>query len=176
MNVIEAIKKRRSIREYKDKPVPEDTISKIIKAGVWAPSAHNRQPWSFIVLTNKEKINELSRHIEDRIRKQNPNYKLRDVDDPIFYSAPAVIIICGDASNKWSTIDCSMAAENIVLAATELELGTCFIGRIKYAEQSFLESLGMKRGHQPVIAISLGYPKETPTAIEREEPGISWVK
>lgn len=176
MNVTEAIEKRRSVRAYLDKEVPEETISKIIKAGVWAPSAHHRQPWSFVVLTGKQKIKELSEHIQDVMKEADPSHKLRDVDDPIFYGAPAVIIICGDTSNKWSVVDCSMAAENMVLAATELGLGTCFIGRIKHAEQSFLERLGMKKGYEPVVAMVLGHIKERPAPKQREQPDITWVK
>ena len=95
--VIEAIRTRRSIRKYADRPVPKEAIETILNTAVFSPSAMNRQPWRFIVIEDKDRIKELSR----RVKKQMGvlGYALRfgeiiqSKDDTVFYGAPLLVII-----------------------------------------------------------------------------------
>ena len=120
MDVFEAIQKRKSVRSYEDKPVSKETLVKLLEAARVAPSAKNVQPLHFIVVTDKEKREELSKGI---FAKWLTN-------------APVVIAACGDtkASPKWYTVDTALALENMVLAATGEGLGTCCVGSFDESE------------------------------------------
>ena len=130
MEVFEAIKGRRSIRNYKDDPVPKELIEKILEAGRWAPSGSNIQPWEFIVIDDAK--------ILDMIRKVSPGY---------FGRAPLAILVCsnreralklgGSLGRSYLAIaDCAMAVQNMLLAAYALGLGSC---PIKSFSQTALE-------------------------------------
>lgn len=150
--MIDAIKKRRSIRSYTDKKVSEDDMAEIIKAAMYAPSARNSRPWHFLVVRNPE-----TRH------------KLSKTTSWCSFAAesPAVIIVCGDPgkSNEWVE-DCSIASENLVLQATELGLGTCIVQiRGKKtpegddAEDYIKELLNIPKNIGVLFIITLGHPK-----------------
>src|SRR3972149_4641654 len=111
MDVFEAIQERKSIRAYRDKPVPRETIERLLEAGRLAPSARNSEPWHFIAVTDAEKRKSLSKGLYAKFVAQ----------------APLAIVVCGDkkASSDWYAVDASLAVENMVLAAVEMELGTC---------------------------------------------------
>ena len=112
MEFDEVIKKRRSIRRYKDTPVPKEKILKILEAARIAPSAAHRQPWHFIVVEDKEAIKKLAKSV---------------------WAADAPVMIVGladqEASPNWCLNDHGIAFEHIVLAATDLGLGTCWMGQ-----------------------------------------------
>ena len=114
MDTFEAISARKSVRAYESTPVPKEVLEKVLEAGRVAPSAANIQPWHFIVVTDAEKRKVISRGPYAKFVTQSP----------------VVIVACGNAktSAKWHEIDVSLAIENMVLAATSLELGTCCIG------------------------------------------------
>ncbi len=144
MDVYEAIFKRKSIRSYETKTVPTQTLLKILEAGRSAPSAGNRQPWHFIVVTDEEKRKELSKGMFAKLIAE----------------APIVIVACGDAktSAKWYPVDVSLAVENMVLAATAEDLGTCCVG--SFDEQSVKKVLGIPENLRAVMMLAIGYPKE----------------
>ena len=117
MELLDAIHTRRSIRKYLSKPVPEEMIEIILKAGMAAPSAGNQQPWQFIVITERARL--------DAIPEFHPYSKM-------VLQAPAAILVCGDPNGKkWPTFwdqDASAATQNILLAARSLGLGTVWVG------------------------------------------------
>jgi nitroreductase len=136
MDVLEAIYKRRSIRKYQDRPVPRETICMLIRAAVQAPSALNLQPWSFLVVDDRRRLKAYSdrakAHILETLDPKAPAGQLRDfLSDPgynIFYSAPALIVVSTNSTSEWVTEDGCLAAENLMLAAVGMGLGTCVIG------------------------------------------------
>lgn len=144
MDVFEAIQARKSVRSYDSSPVPEDVLQRLLEAARLAPSASNRQPWHFVVVTDPEKRRALS---------GGPYAKfLKD--------SPVVIVGCGDTklSPHWYQVDVAIALQQLVIAATAEGLGTCWIGSL-YEDQ--VKTLLKIPDHYSVIAmIALGYPKE----------------
>ena len=118
MELQEAILKRRSIRKFKDTEVSKEDIKKLLELAMAAPSALNKQPWEFIVITNKEILEKIRSTV--RFMKHN---------------APVAVIVCGNKDRFISAPvknfymeDCSAAIENFMLGATDLGLGTCWCG------------------------------------------------
>ena len=144
MDVFEAIQKRKSVRSYDTKPVPKEMLNKILEAARIAPSAGNIQPWHFIVVTDAEKRNELSKGIFAKWLS----------------GAPAVIVACGDteASPDWYAVDTSLALENIVLAATGDGLGTCYVG--SFNEKEVKKLLRIPGKYCVIALLTVGYAKE----------------
>jgi nitroreductase len=144
---------RRSVRRYTAQPVSEEQITLLLQAGMAAPSASNRQPWHFVVVTSRPTLNALA----DR----HPYAKM-------LYQAPLCIAVCGEpalSENFWVQ-DCSAATENILLAATGLGLGAVWLGVHPNAErtQAVRESLNLPANITPLCLISIGYPAEHPPA------------
>ncbi len=149
MDVLEAIRRRTSVRRYLDREVPAEVIDRILEAARLAPSASNRQPWYFIVVTDKEKKKKIA---------ESGRWAGFVVD------APAVIVGCGDrsASPKWYPVDVSIAMEHMALEATELGLGTCWIG--SFDEDVVRGLLNIPNRYGVVALLSVGYPSEASAA------------
>ena len=145
LEVFEAIQKRYSVRLYLKKKVPSNLISKVLEAARLAPSASNRQPWHFIVVTDEEKKKKIA---------QSGRWA-GFIDE-----APAVIVALGDhdTSPKWYPVDVTIAMEHIVLEATELGLGTCWVGSFK--ENLLKDLLKIPAKYRVVAILSIGYPSE----------------
>ena len=125
MNVIEAIKSRRSIRKYKSEPIPDEDLIKILEAAQLAPSAGNRQPWKFIIVKDEEIKMRLSEKANNQIWICNAGVIVAalamDKKDPTVYE-------------RWVERDVMTAVEHMVLAAWELGYGTCWIGAFNQKE------------------------------------------
>ena len=156
MDVFEAIKRRRSIRAYKNIDVAKETIEKLIDAARWAPSAGNIQPWEFIIVRNPETKRKLAEAA---------------LNQTFIEEAPVVIVVCADCErsgrgygSRGATLYCiqdtAAAIQNIHLAATALGLGTCWIGAFK--EEPVKKLLKIPNGIRPVAIIPVGYPAEQP--------------
>ena len=158
MDVLEAIRTRRSIRKYIDKPVPQDLVQKLLAAAMQAPSARNQQPWQFVVIEDKSTL--------AKVPEIMPNAAMAS-------KAPLAILICGDLDLEKSpgywVVDCAAAMENLLLAAHALGLGAVWTG--VYPRQQRMEGLGQLVGlPKNVIAHSLvvlGYPDEQVQAADR---------
>lgn len=149
MSLVEIILKRRSIRRYKPNPIPEDVLHNILEAGRLAPSAGNKQTWHFIVVTDPKLKQELS--------KGKWNSFIKD--------SAFTIVGCGyvgsEHGRRWSTIDVSIALENMVIAATAQGVGSCWIG--DFHEEEAKRLLGIPDDYMIVCLISFGYPAEHPS-------------
>lgn len=154
-DILEFIHHRSSIRDFTGVPVPEDILLEIVKAGMAAPSSNNLQPWSFIIVTDKEIMLKLSKNL--------PFAKMLD-------KAGGAIVVCGtpdtkdaDLSNYWIQ-DCSAATENILLAVEAFGLGAVWTGvcprkeRIKWVK----EVLKIPDEVVPLNVIPIGYPLKPP--------------
>ena len=171
MEFIEVLRKRRAVRDFKPDPVPEPLLNRMINAAILAPSAMNAQPWRFTIVTDQSLLQEMSAlakkfmlastHIFAR-----PDH-FRDLfADPnlhLFHHTPALVVISGEAG-PWVTEDCSLAAQNLMLAARARGLGSCWIG---FAE-AWLQTaearadLGLRPDIRPVAPIILGHPSAFP--------------
>ncbi len=149
MDVLQAIRERRSIRKYLDTPVEDEKIQAILEAGRWAPSASNRQPWHFIVIRDAE--------TRRRLAEAHPYGRF-------MAESPVVIVVLAIPARhqKYHLCDPHNAMQNMLLAAYALGLGTCWVGvRNTPMENRFREILGVPRGLRVVCAFPVGYPAET---------------
>jgi len=156
----EVLKKRRSIRKYKGTPVPREKILKMLEAARIAPSAGHRQPWHFIVVEDKATIKKLAK-------------------SEWAAEAPAMIVGLAEqaASPGWWANDLGIALEHIVLAATDLGLGTCWMGQT--GRQELVKGLlEIPDGFHVVAVIPIGVPDEAPAPKERKslDTIVSWEK
>ncbi len=182
--VLEAIKSRRAIRNYEDKRVPESAIETMLEAATYAPSAINIQPWKFTIISSKTEMKQLSDIAKPALLRTLPdvgNASLsalkKSLNDPlynIFYNAPLLIFIAG-AKGRYDIYDCTMAAQNMMLAAYSLGLGSCWIGTaVALANEPKIKAeLGVPEDHQVHAAIIFGYPKNGfPQAPPKHPPEI----
>ena len=155
LEVFEAIKGRRSIRKYTQEPVPEDLVLKILDAGRWAPSASNRQPWSFIVLRDKE--------VRRKVAEATTYGKFLS-------NAPLGIAVVIDPQGSNHPVeDGAIATQNMLLATHALGLGTCWIGCYNSTyEERVKEILEIPKNRRVLSIISIGYPAESPTKTRKE--------
>ncbi|MCK9572980.1 MAG: nitroreductase family protein [Candidatus Omnitrophica bacterium] len=150
MDVFEAIKKRRSVREYLDKPVEEQKLKEILEAARLAPSASNKQEWRFVVVTNKGLREQLVKAAKGQA---------------FVGQVPVVIACCAETDNHVMTcgqlcypIDVAIAIDHITLRAVELGLGTCWIGA--FWEDEVRKILDIPKDIKVVELLCLGYAKE----------------
>ena len=162
--IVESIMTRTSIRDYTDQAISVDTIETLLRAGMAAPSAVNKQPWHFIVVNKKEKLMELA--------STNPYAKMLE-------KAPLAIVVCGNMSKAlegearafWVQ-DCSAATENILLAAHALGLGAVWTGLYPNMERvdAVCEVLNLTDNIIPLCTVVIGYPAEQPQPKDKWNP------
>jgi nitroreductase len=167
------IYQRRAIRQYKDKPVPTDIIDQLIDAGRMAPSAINKQPWRFYVLTQKQQIQTFSKDISkvaEKLFHMSHGVDVSRTEDFIFHGAPVVIFITAPRDNEWAPLDIGMCAQNIMLAARSIGLDTCPVGLAKFIEQTPVYSdLKVPKDEKVMLAVIVGYGNEQAEAKERKK-------
>jgi nitroreductase len=169
MDLMEAIKGRRSIRKYKPDPVPEDALQKIMEAVRWAPSWANTQCWELIVVKDPKIKSELA----TALTKTNPS--LSSITE-----APIVIVLCGKKGvsgfkkgeaatmkGDWLMFDTGIAMQNLCLAAHSLGLGTVVVGLFDHKKVE--EILGVSQNAEVVAMTPLGYPATEGSAPKRKE-------
>lgn len=167
--VLNNILKRTSVRSYLDKSIEEDKIEKLLRAGMAAPTAVNKQPWHFVVVTDKSLLQKLA--------KANPYAEM-------VARAPLAIVVCGDMTKaldgnarEFWVQDCSAASENILLAATGLGLGAVWTGTYPSEERcaAVSEVLGLPETLIPLNTIVIGYPDGEVTPKDKwQESNISY--
>ncbi|TQD25433.1 nitroreductase family protein [Methanolobus vulcani] len=185
--VIENIKSRRSVREYTDEDVSDEDIKTIIDAGIHAPSGFDSQPWFFVVVKNREMMKRMSDHCKPRLlamldeatndAAMEFKKELADEEFHIFYDAPVLIIVLGNNASVTADIDCSLCAENMMLAAHSMDIGSCWIGTGCFIQDNpeLLEELGITPDYRVIAPIIFGYPAKEYHETEKREPEVVWV-
>lgn len=160
MDILDLLKSRRSIRVYQDNPIPQNLLLQILEAGRWAPTGANLQPWHFIVVTDQEmrrKVGEVARFFF---------IKSSHVE-----KAPVVLVLGFDTrKGKYGRYDVTLAGGNMMTMATDLGLGTCWIGA--FDEPRVKEILEIPKNIEVIGLITLGYPgedAEVPPRVELEK-------
>jgi nitroreductase len=145
VNVFDVFNNRKSIRSYKSDPVSDEVLFKVLDAARLAPSAGNVQPWHFIIVKDREKRAAIAKGC--RYGK-------------FLSKTPVVIVACGDkkASSHWYSIDTAIALEHIVLAATDLALGSCWIGM--FNEKEVRRLINLPKDFEIIALLALGYPRK----------------
>lgn len=179
--VIDAIEARRSIRAYKDTPVEREKLQLLAECGVKAPSAMNRQEWEIRIVDNKAWIDECTATYLKAVEgTDKAKYMLTPTFRNIFRNGAAVIFV-GAPEGKFAGENVGCLGQNIMLAATELGLGTCFLGSAQmiFAEPEmakYVASLGFSEGYTLRYALAVGYPDEAPEAKVRDMSKIRFVE
>ena len=185
MDLKEALYSRRAVRMYEAVAVDETTIQSLIDAAIQAPSAINEQPWSFTVVRDRALLARISDAAKAHMLATTPaglvSHHFEEVlGNPsfnIFYDAPLLIVIASRIEGPWVTIDCSLAAQNLMLAARAIDLGTCWIG----FAQSYLATpegkaqINLPPAYLQVAPIVVGYPVSFPPPVTRKPAEIRWV-
>lgn len=171
---LENIKTRRSIRKYKPDMVPQEILDKIIEAGLYAASGMGQQNTIIIQVTNKE--------LRDKISKMNQEIGgWKEGFDP-FYGAPAMLIVLAKKDWPNRVYDGSLVMGNLMLAAHDLGIGSCWIHRAKQEFETdwgkeFLKSLGIEEEYEGIGHCALGYVDgDYPKAPTIKENRVYYVK
>jgi nitroreductase len=160
MDLMDAIKTRRSIRKYRETPVPENLLKEVLNAARLAPSADNAQPWKIIVVRDEQ--------IKQKVTQACNGQKF-------LVQAPVVLVVCGIPEEAFQTvggymsshvIDASIALDHLTLAAHSLGLGTCWVAWFK--EEKVKDLLGIPEDVRVVALTPLGYPDESPERPSRK--------
>ncbi len=151
MDAMDAILSRRSIRRYTEQPVSDETIKELLEAAMSAPSAGDEQPWHFLVIRERQILNEIPKY-------HQYSHMLKD--------APVAIMVCGDKrlqkyEGYWVQ-DCSAATENILIAAQAKGLGAVWLGLFPIEDRviALRKLLNIPEEVTPLSLISIGYPAE----------------
>ena len=202
--VIEAIAKRRSVRSYDPRPIPKEVMEAVIEAGNQAPSSGREdestgefifQPWRFVVVEDPEfrrKLLETAlpiwRNAMEGTKEKHPEMyeqvmgryqEMAEPKDMIYYSAPAIVFVIGPAGSE---ISCALACQNIMIAATSVGLGSCYVGfgAMVTGSTEVVRTLELKEDERILGPILLGYPgkEEGPLANirpDRRPPEVKWI-
>jgi nitroreductase len=163
MSFLEIAKARFSVRKYTDQPVEREKLEMVLEAGRIAPSACNYQPWEFIVITDEEKRKAMG----------------EAYPQPWFINAPVIIGVMANYETAWTRrdgknyadVDVAIAMDHMILQATELGLGTCWIGA--FYPEAAREILSIPQHLEPMLFTPLGYPAEQPR--EKRRKGLDEV-
>jgi nitroreductase len=151
VEVLEAIRTRRSVRSFKDDRISDEDAAKILEAARWAPSAGNKQPWSFIYIKDPQVLR--------MIKNCSPGF---------YADATATIVVGIDKKDEQrGVLDVCFAAENILLAAHALGIGSCPI--VSFNGDAVREIVNAPETWQPILVISLGYPDKIPSPPSKKE-------
>jgi len=183
MELDQAIRNRRAVRDYTGEAVGEAVLQQLIEAAIQAPSAMNEQPWRFTVVRDKAllaRVSEASKAAILASAGNAPNERVERLKNPdfdIFYHAPVLIVIASASNGRWAAENCSLAAENLMLAARDAGLGSCWIG----LAQNWINSpegkaeLKLPPESAPVAAIVVGHTAAFPPPVPRMAPRITWI-
>lgn len=195
MSILGTMRSRRSVRSYKSDPLTDEQIRAILEAGMMAPSAHNHQPWNFIVITSREAINRLSMsvqgYLDERVssadavayfgseeRADRVKKRLKLKEDTVFYGAPCVVLVVVDKKDiEYAPIDCGMAAQNMCLYACEQGIASCMIGYARHVSREELLMVGMKDSQELMFGMVFGYSDQMDGGSDRDFNKVQkWLK
>ena len=190
-HLLDELRKRRSVRKYQARPVPQELIKRILLAAGWAPSAHNAQPWRFIVLVDQRLKKQLAEAManawatdiaKDGVSIEPETFKLRVGR---FATAPTLVLAClsmegmakfPDEERQGCERDLAMqslaaAVQNLLLAAHSLGLGACWFCAPAFCKETVREVLGIPDEVEPEALIAIGYPAEEPPVPPKKQLG-----
>ena len=189
--VLDCIRSRRSTRNFKDQQLKAEELETLLEAATWAPSGGNNQSWLFTAVQNKEtiyKINELVREgfktwipDDDYPGKLGAKAAAEKEDSHFFYHAPTLIIASNKPNYENAMADCSLALENLFLAANSLGLGSCYINQLHWLRndanlRDFLFELGIPREHTICSSAVVGYIEKASMVPARKDGTIHIIK
>jgi nitroreductase len=182
---MDIIKNRRSIRTFSDEQIKQEELDIILEAGMYAPSAAGKQAWHFTVVQNQHILDEISAEAKkvyismanEFLQKLGSNEQFHT-----FFHAPTVIIISGEEKSIDPHSDCAVAAQNIMLAAEMLHIGSCWVSAVAVLGRTgegkkIIQTLGLPKAYIPFNSIVLGYKKaERLNAPPRREGIVNYIR
>jgi nitroreductase len=185
MNVRDAIFTRRSVRQYSAMPVDRAMIEQLLLAATQAPSATNAQTWAFGIIQGAERLRAYGERAKAALLREFDNLSMPEryremLSDPnfhIFYDAPALIIIYA-TPGLHPEGNCCLAAENLMLAAWDVGLGTCWIGfaQLFFNSPEAKKELGVPTESTAVAPLIVGYPAGDLTPVPKNPPAVLYWK
>lgn len=188
-DILKTIYARHSVRAYAPTPLDSATVQTLLDAAVHAPTAMHEEPWAFVVVQDHallQRLSDLAKPLfVEEVRHRNAHGTSHSFDHfiqpdfNIFHGAPALIIICAKPSSQFITADCWLAAENLMLAASAVGLGSCVIGSAVAALNihKVKTELGIPDEYSAIAPIVVGVPSgETRTTARKEPLILSWEK
>ena len=185
MDAFELMRTRRSTRKYKDAPLEDAKLNMIIEAGRYAPSGSNSQSTHFIVIKDRAVLGTLARLVREQFSlwETKPGmYRAmahaitasKSGDYTFHYNAPVLVVLANKKDYTNNLADCVLAAENMMLMANELDLGSCYINQLKWLSENdaindYLISIGMKPDERVYVAVALGFA-DTEDGLPAREP------
>lgn len=191
--VLEVIRKRRSVRKYRPEQISDDELIQIIEAGRLAPSGGNNQTSHFVVIQNEETLNELKRLVAEEFSKMEvTDHTYKSLKSAILqskkgsydftYQAPTLVVAANVRGYGNAIADCAVALENMMLAATSINIGSCWINQLKWLTDNdsikkYLERLGLTEHEVVCGGLVLGYSDQKElTPLERKGNRVTYIK
>jgi nitroreductase len=174
--VVKTIMERRSIRNYKPQPVEREKMDLILQCGINAPNGQNKQSWEVRVVDNPALLDEM----KEAMAKGHPDMNPEMVRG-CFRGAPTMVFIARDKSYDFSAYDCGLLAENMVLSAWSMGVGSICLGSpVRFLTDNaecapYVEKLGFSEGYELSLCVGFGYANETPEAKPREWSKVKYV-
>ena len=184
MSVMEAIHQRHSVRNYTMEKIDQSVIRALLEVAVHAPTAMHEEPWSFVIIQDKNLLNRLSESVKERVRAEaqqsdstGAKRTLDLVNEPdfnVFYNAGTLILICSKIQGQFVEADCWLAAENLMLAACSKGLGSCVIGFAVSALNTpeWKTEFKIPIDSVAIAPIILGVPGDVMSSVNRKPPEI----
>lgn len=189
LGALDTIYRRRSVRAYAPEMPDDASIHRLLDAAVQAPTALHEEAWRFVVVQDRALLKRLSdraKAVRLELEAQratpsaaHPSDRFRDPEFNIFYDAGTLIVIAARPASEFATADCWLAAENLMLAATALGLGSCCVGFALPALRlpDVKAELGLPNAINAVAAIIVGVPRGTTPPVQRRPPEVlRWVR
>ena len=174
--VINTIMSRRSIRKYQPQAVEREKMDIILQCGINAPNGQNKQSWEIRVVDNPELLNAMKEAIAKGHPTMNP-----EMARGCFRGAPTMVFLARDKSYDFSAYDCGLLAENMVLSAWSMGIGSVCLGSpVRFLTDNaecapYIEKLGFSEGYELSLCVGFGYPDETPAAKPRDWNKIKYI-
>ena len=159
--MMQEIETRRSIRKYSYEVMNEEDLQKILEAGRLSPSAKNKQPWEFVVITNQEVKREIAQKWEDKLERENPT------SEALRNCSVAIVIFNSLEDDDWNIFSLGICAENMMLEATHLGYGSLCVGLTSLIEEDIKRICNIEHHHLAIICV--GKSSEEPEAPSRKE-------
>ena len=175
--VIENIMARRSIRKYKAEPVSREILDKIAECGINAPNGQNKQSWEVRIVDNPDLLAEMAEAMAAAHPKMDPA-----MAKGAFRGAPVMVFIARDTKYPFGTVDCGLLAENMMLSAWSLGIGSVCLGSpVHFLTDNelckpYIERLNFSEGYELCICIGMGYADEQPEAKPRKREKVQYVE
>ena len=172
--VIENIMSRRSIRKYKAETVDRETLTKIMECGINAPNGQNKQSWEVRIVDSQALLDEMSEAMAEA-------HGGNEFAKGCFRGAPVMVFIARDLSYDFSPYDCGLMAQNIMLSAWSLGVGSVCLGSpVRMLTdndicQKYIDKLGFSEGYELCLCVGLGYADETPDAKPRDMGKVAFI-